>query len=253
MSKENNNYSIHGIPVLQDNIVWIWAKEKQAVVVDPAVVEPVERWLKAKGISLVGILQTHHHLDHIGGTEGLTNIWPSTAVVASKADKDRIPFQTVSIEHGDEFELMGIPIKVIEVKGHTKAHVAYYLGNDDRSNRHPALFCGDTLFGAGCGRLFEGTVLDMFKSLKRLNALPGNTKIYCAHEYTEANLKWAHSLAPGNKLISKRLTKVMKLRASNLITLPSTLDEERSTNLFLRARTVEEFASLRKNKDSWQG
>lgn len=250
MPSKRNDYEIHGLPVLQDNIIWIWVEDDQAVVIDPAISEPVLTWLKAKGLNLVSVLQTHHHQDHIGGTESLLKQWPSASVIACKADLHRIPFQTISVKDGDEYFLMGSTLKVVEVVGHTSAHVAYYLS--EKSNT-PALFCGDTLFGAGCGRLFEGTAENMYNSLQRLNLFPTNTNIYCAHEYTESNLRWAASLQPEDLLIKQRLEKVIKNRQEGLLSLPSSLQEERETNLFIRAKSLEEFATLRKDKDNWKG
>ncbi len=252
MPNEKDDHKIQAIPVLKDNIVWAWTIRDQAVIVDPAVSEPVKTWLEAKGLSLNSILQTHHHEDHIGGTENLIKHWPKASVIASKDDIKRIPFQTISVRHGRNFSLLGYPIEVLGVAGHTKAHLAYYLPRKKTGLGAPALFCGDTLFGGGCGRLFEGTPKDMFKAMQLLNSLPAETKIYCAHEYTEENLKWANSLYPKDKLIEKRLANVKKIRKDRLLTLPSTISEERRTNLFLRARTVEELANLRQNKDNWK-
>ncbi len=253
MPSKNNDYEIHALPVLQDNIIWLWVEGDQAVVVDPAISEPVENWLKARNLNLLSVLQTHHHQDHIGGTESLLKQWPAASVIASKADLHRIPFQTISVADGDEFLLMGASVKVIEVIGHTNAHVAYYLSEKNNEKTNPILFCGDTLFAAGCGRLFEGTAENMFNSFQRINSLPSNTKIYCAHEYTKLNLQWATTLQPDNLLIKERLKKVVNKRAQGELSLPSSLSEERKTNLFIQAKSVKEFTALRQNKDNWKG
>ena len=253
MTQEKNNFIIHYLPVLTDNIIWIWVKGNEAVVIDPAITEPVEAWLKKRQLNLKAVLQTHHHDDHIGGTKGLLKMWPSASVIAAKEDLDRIPFQTKSVSHGEVIDLMDNSIDVIGAKGHTKCHICYYLSDKNGPGMNPILFCGDTLFGGGCGRLFEGSPIDMFNSLKRINALPSNTKIYCAHEYTEQNLRWANSLFPEDLLIKARLQKVINRRANGLPSLPSNISEERKTNLFIRAKNVEELSQLRKHKDNWKG
>ncbi len=251
MSITNNKWSIYGIPVLEDNIIWIWFRENEAVVIDPSNTRPVIEWLEAKHLKLIGILQTHHHLDHIGGTKGLLEYWPQANVYASKADLTRIPFQTISVKEKDEFELLGGQIKVLEVPGHTKTHLAFYVPQTKEEESTPLLFCGDTLFAAGCGRLFEGTASEMYKAIQRLKCLPDETEVYCAHEYTEANLRWANSIHPENLAIKNRLQKVIKLRANGLSTLPTTISEEKETNLFIRSKNLDEFTYLRNHKDNW--
>ncbi len=251
MSMKKGNHKIHPIPVLQDNIIWVWIFQKEAVVVDPAEAIQVKTFLKANKLNLKAVLQTHHHADHIGGTPELLKEWPDAEVVASKKDINRIPFQTISVEEGDELFLMGKKIDIIELIGHTKTHISYYISSSNHNKDMPAVFCGDTLFAAGCGRLFEGTPEDMYKSLKRLNSLPEETKVYCAHEYTEANLAWANSILPEDIVIKERLEKVIKLRKNNLTTLPTSIKEERLSNLFIRANSIKELAELRKHKDEW--
>ena len=252
MRQQIKDFIIHPIPVLTDNIIWIWVKENQAVVIDPAISEPIINWLKSNELDLKAVLQTHHHEDHIGGTESLLRIWPTASVIAAKADIERIPFQTHSVINDDKLVLMGEQVKVLEVPGHTKSHVSYYLSRSKEPIPDPVLFCGDTLFGGGCGRLFEGTPNEMFTSLNRFKKLPGNTKVYCAHEYTEANLIWARSIYPEDSRIKERLQNVKKQRAQGLSSLPSTITEERETNLFLRAKTSKEFSELRLHKDNWK-
>jgi len=253
MKQEKTDFIIHPIPVLKDNIIWIWVKGNQAVVIDPAISAPVITWLEKKSLELNSVLQTHHHEDHIGGTEELLRFWPSASVIAAKDDLKRIPFQTQSILDNEVFALLGEELKVIAVPGHTHHHVAYYLFGSRKTNKNPVLFCGDALFGGGCGRLFEGTPSQMFHSLSRINMLPGNTKVYCAHEYTEDNLKWAISLNPEDLSIKTRLKEVIRKRSKGLLTIPSTLSEERKSNLFIRSKNQEEFYKLRLHKDNWRG
>ena len=242
------------LPVLQDNVVWIWARGDEAIVVDPAVAEPVRQWLVDRKLELTAVLQTHHHADHIGGTPDLLRQWPSAAVIAAAADQERIPFQTMSVEPGMQLELLGQPVSVIDVRAHTRAHLAYVLPKGcSPEHPTPVLFCGDTLFGAGCGRLFEGSAEDMHLALKRLQDLPDDTIVHCAHEYTEGNLRWAHALRPDDQAIAARLSTVQDLRSRGSLSLPSTMGEERRTNLFLRACSVQELRELRLHKDSWSG
>ena len=250
MLKQKNEFTIHPIPVLQDNIVWIWVHNFNAVVIDPSISSPVKEWLLNNNLSLKAILQTHHHEDHIGGTQELLKEWPDAQVIASKKELNRIPFQTYSVEDNDTFHLLDSEIKVIEVNGHTNNHLAFYISKEN--SKYNVLFPGDTLFGAGCGRLLEGTPSQMFESLNKLNSLPGNTKIYSAHEYTENNLKWALSLKTTDISIIKRLRDVQNKRQEGIPSLPSTISEERNTNLFLQAKNVAELTMLRRHKDNWK-
>ena len=250
MLEKKSEFTIYPIPVLQDNIVWVWVHNCNAVVVDPSISAPVEKWLLEKDLTLKAILQTHHHDDHIGGTQNLIKRWPEAEVIASKKELKRIPFQTFSVDDNDIFHLMDSVIKVIEVNGHTNNHIAFYITKVNAKNN--ILFPGDTIFGAGCGRLLEGTPFQMFESLYKLNSLPDNTKIYSAHEYTENNLRWALTLEPKNISIIERLKYIQNIRQKGMSSLPSTLSEERKTNLFLRAKNVEEFAMLRNHKDNWK-
>tara|TARA_Y100001968_G_scaffold285493_1_gene285516 strand:- start:1860 stop:2615 length:756 start_codon:yes stop_codon:yes gene_type:complete len=250
MLEKKSEFTIHPITVLQDNIVWVWVHNCNAIVVDPSISSPVIQWLRDKNLSLQAILQTHHHDDHIGGTKELVKRWPQAAVIASKNDIKRIPFQTFSVVNNDIFYLMGSKIQVIKVSGHTSNHIAFYISN--KNAQQNILFPGDTLFGGGCGRLLEGTAAEMFESLYKLNSFPADTKIYPAHEYTEDNLKWALTLKPKDISISKRLKQVQKKRKKGITSLPSTISEERKTNLFLRAKNVEEFSTLRRHKDNWK-
>ena len=233
------------IPVLRDNYVIVLQRDDRVVVVDPAVSEPVVIALRQRGLTLEAILQTHHHSDHIGGTAGLLQEWPAAVVIAAAADRERIPLQTRGVTDGDQLELLDQPLQVLAVPGHTRAHIAFWLPESGD------LFCGDALFAAGCGRMFEGTPEQMHSSLQRLAALPEATRVWCAHEYTEGNLRWACHEAPGNAAIAERLEQVQRLRAAGQATLPSTIGLEQRTNLFLQATSPAELARLRRSKDSW--
>ena len=242
----NKDQEIIGLRVLNDNVVWLWKKNKNVVVIDPAISQPVIKYLKENDLNLEAILQTHHHADHIGGTENLIKEWPKVKVIASKEEKDRIPFQNLSVKDGDNLKLMGEEVFVMEVIGHTRSHIAFYL-----NYKTPILFIGDTLFSAGCGRVFEGTHEEMYSSLKKIKLLPKNTLIYCAHEYTKSNLLWALGLEPEDQDIRKKLIEVENKIALNKLTIPFKLEEEMKINLFLRAGNLKEFSYLRANKDSW--
>ncbi len=242
----NKEQNIIGIRVLNDNVIWLWKNKKSAVVIDPALSQPVIEYLKVNNLNLEAILQTHHHSDHIGGTRELIKEWPNAKVIASEKEKDRIPFQNLSVKDNDKLQLLNEEVQVIEVIGHTRSHIAFYC-----NKKVPFLFIGDTLFSAGCGRVFEGTYKQMYKSIIRIRDLPKNTLIYCAHEYTKSNLLWALDLEPENQNLKKKLNEVEKKLSLNELTIPFLLDEEMKINLFLRAQNLEEFTFLRANKDSW--
>lgn len=241
------------IPVLNDNYVFVLHGDGPgtAVVVDPAVAEPVISWLEQRQLELVAILHTHHHHDHIGGTPGLLQRWPAAAVIASSADRERIPLQTRGVGDGDVFELLGRRVEVLAVPGHTAHHIAFHLPPSGGDAGH--LFCGDTLFAGGCGRLFEGTPEQMHQSLQRLGALPDATQVWCAHEYTAGNLRWAAAERPEDTAIQARLQEVLALREQQQPTIPSRIALEKATNLFLRAADAAELRRRRGSKDLWRG
>jgi hydroxyacylglutathione hydrolase len=234
------------IPVLSDNYVFVIERGQQAAVVDPAVADPVIAALEAKGLELTAILHTHHHSDHIGGTPGLLERWPQARVIASAADRLRIPLQTEGVRGGDHVSLLGEDVQVLDVPGHTRAHIAYVLPESGH------LYCGDTLFAGGCGRLFEGTAEQMHSSLQVLAALPAETRVWCAHEYTASNLTWAAELQPEDQAIAVRLAEVLERRHQGLPTIPSSIGLERATNLFVRAPNPGALAELRQSKDHWR-
>lgn len=237
------------IPVLRDNYVFVVDDGQAAFVVDPAVAGPVIRWLDAHRLELVAVLHTHHHNDHIGGTQGLLRRWPRAAVVAARDDRARIPLQTVGVADGDRFTLLGRQVEVLGVPGHTRCHIAFHMESPDGAGGE--LFCGDALFAGGCGKLSEGTPQQMHESLQRLAALPDDTRVWCAHEYTAHNLRWAHAVAPADGAILRRLEEVLATRAEGRPTIPSSIGLERATNLFLRAPDAESFARLRRSRDGW--
>ena len=247
------NSTLHALPVLQDNVVWVWTRGQEAVVVDPAVASPVQDWLTSRGLELKAVLQTHHHPDHIGGTLALLQHWPTADVVASANDRERIPFQTISVKGGDQLRLLNTDGQVIDVAAHTRAHLAFVITADADPAVGPLVFTGDTLFAGGCGRLFEGSASDMHTALQRLNALPAETKVCCAHEYTEANLRWAVEQRPDDSTIAARLEDVRQRRSRGELSLPSSIALERATNLFLQADTPDALAELRVHKDRWRG
>ena len=217
---------ISALPAFTDNYIWLLQdhRTQRCAVVDPGDAAPVLAWLDAHpGWVLSDILITHHHHDHVGGVERLKQL--SGATVYGPASEN-IPARDVALEDNDSVSVLGWDFDVYAVPGHTLGHIAYY--------HHGLLFCGDTLFAAGCGRLFEGTPEQMHHSLSRLAALPEDTLVYCTHEYTLSNLKFAAAVEPGNADIAARLEKVTRQRQNGVMTLPSTLALEKLTNPFLR-------------------
>lgn len=225
---------IHQIPVMRDNYVYLLheADADLTAALDPAVHEPVLEALKQKGWTLTHILNTHHHNDHVGGNLALKEATGCT-IVGAKIDNYRIPGIDIEVSDGEFFALGGAIANVMEVPGHTKGHIVYWFDASD------ALFCGDTMFAMGCGRLSEGTAEELWASLTKLMALPDKTRIYCAHEYTQANGAFALSVEPGNEALVNRMKEVNAKRAKGISTVPSLLGEERSTNPFLRPNSSE--------------
>lgn len=255
---------LHALPILDDNYVWLLVDGARAVAVDPGRAEPVLACLDRLGASLSDILVTHHHGDHVGGVDGLRRAFPDVRVFGP-ADA-RLPAIDRVVAEGDTVDLpaVGLAFAVLAVPGHTLSHVAYHGGG--------LLFCGDTLFSAGCGRLFEGTPVQMLHSLDRLAALPAGTLVCCGHEYTLDNLAFAAAAEPGNRHVGQRIDEVAALRAGGQPSLPSTLAGERLVNPFLRidqaqvratlhslrglppdAGRAEAFAALREWKDGFRG
>tara|TARA_R100001244_G_scaffold116183_3_gene86293 strand:- start:30326 stop:31132 length:807 start_codon:yes stop_codon:yes gene_type:complete len=220
---------IDALPAFSDNYIWLLQdlEQRRCAVVDPGDAAPVEAWLAANpGWQLSDILITHHHFDHVGGVERLKS---ATGARVLGPAQENIPARDLPLSEGDSVEVLGQRLRVLEVPGHTLGHIAYYQAEQQW------LFCGDTLFAAGCGRLFEGTAEQMHASLSRLAALPGQTAVYCTHEYTLSNLRFAQAVEPNNPQIAQRLQEVSAWRAAGQISLPSTVALERATNPFLRS------------------
>jgi hydroxyacylglutathione hydrolase len=229
------------IPLLRDNYGYLVVCQDTnvAAIIDPSEADPVLQRAEQEKVELNAILNTHHHRDHTGGNEGLLAA-ENLDVYGHKSDAERIHGLTHGVDEGDEVRVGELTGKVLFVPGHTKGHVAYLFGN--------ALFCGDTLFVAGCGRLFEGTPEQMHASLSKLMALPDDTKVYCGHEYTETNLRFALTLEPKNYKIAAKYEKVQGLRSRGLATVPSTIAEEKETNPFLRWDSKEINETLKRDR-----
>lgn len=218
------------IPVLNDNYVYVLhdSGSGSTAAVDPAVAGPVLDAISVQGWRLDFILNTHHHGDHVGGNRELKQK-TGCKVVGAKADRHRIPGIDIEVEDGDSFRLGETVFNVIATPGHTSGHVVYYSADAG------VVFCGDTLFAMGCGRLFEGTAGEMWESLKKLKALPGSTRVYCAHEYTLNNGRFALTVEPENTALQQRMTEARRMRSEGLPTVPFTIGEELATNPFFRA------------------
>ena len=218
------------LPAFTDNYIWMLHDGRQAIVVDPGEAAPVEQALHRWGLTLQAILVTHHHAGHVGGVDALRT---ATGAQVYGPAREHIPEPLVRLAQGDTVNVLGLQFQVIDVPGHTAGHIAYYCPDMDSA---PLLFCGDTLFSGGCGRLFEGTPAQMLDSLDRLAALPGNTRVCCTHEYTLSNLKFARAVEPGNAALLHYSSQCEALRAQNQPTLPSQMALERDINPFLRVR-----------------
>jgi hydroxyacylglutathione hydrolase len=217
------------LPAFTDNYIWMLHDGASAIVVDPGEAAPVEAALDAQGLQLAGILVTHHHADHVGGVNALRK--RLNGPVFGPAHES-IPGPYTPLEAGDHASLLGLEFEVLDVPGHTSGHIAYL--HHPRNDDSPILFSGDTLFSAGCGRLFEGTPEQMHASLARLAALPGNTRVCCGHEYTLANLRFAQAVEPRNQRIAEHAAWSRAQRERGLPTLPSRIEREREINPFLR-------------------
>jgi len=237
---------IVAVPVLTDNYVWLIHNDEtgETAAVDPSVSEPVLDAAAARGWSVTQVLNTHWHPDHTGGNEGIKAATGCT--ITAPAEAKRVSQVDRVVVEGDRVTVAGAECVVWEIPAHTAGHIAYYFEDEGM------IFVGDTMFAMGCGRLFEGTAEQMYSNLQRIAALPGDIRIYCGHEYTLANARFAAHAEPQNEAVSARLDQVKGLRDRGLITLPTTVAEERGTNPFVRASNVAEFARLRAEKDSFR-
>ncbi len=251
---------IHMFPCLQDNYGFLIhdSISGATATVDTPEIGPIEAALAEKGWSLTHILNTHHHFDHAGGNEALKKSH-GCIVVGPAADAERIPGIDVAVADGEDYEFGTVQIRVFDVPGHTRGHIAYYLAAAE------AAFVGDTIFALGCGRLFEGTPALMWNSIQKLMGLPDATKIYCAHEYTQSNARFAITVDPDNAELIERAQQIDELRARGIPTVPTTIGLEKATNPFLRpeasslratlgmqdADAVAVFAETRRRKDSF--
>ena len=225
---------IHQIPCLQDNYGFLVHDPETGATatIDTPEVAPINQALAAKGWRLTHILNTHHHFDHAGGNEELKAQW-NCQVVGAAIDAERIPGIDVALADGDTLTLGSKQARIIEVPGHTSGHIAYYFAADE------VAFVGDTLFALGCGRLFEGTPQQMSESLAKIMALPDETTVYCAHEYTEANAAFAVTMEPANPALQQRVKEIQSLRAAGKPTVPTSIGLERATNPFVRSDSAE--------------
>lgn len=219
--------SVITVPAFEDNYLWLIHNGAQAAVVDPGDAAPILAALAANDLSLVAILLTHHHADHIGGVPELLKRYH---IPVYGPRHENIPHVTHPLSEGDIAIIaeLDLAMSVLDAPGHTRGHITYYSASQHW------LFCGDTLFGGGCGRLFEGTPAQMASSLEKLAALPDETQVYCAHEYTLANLRFALEVEPGNQILALRMQVEQEKRRHGQPTIPSTIGQEKATNPFLR-------------------
>lgn len=235
------------VPVLSDNYAWLIHDDAsgETVAVDPGEAAPVQAAAAQRGWRIDQVWTTHWHPDHVGGNEALRTAGARITGPAREAAK--IPTLDAAVDEGDVVHIGGAVAQVLHVPGHTAGHIAFHLADDQ------AIFTGDTLFALGCGRLFEGTPAEMFANMQRYAALPDATRVYCGHEYTQSNGRFALSVEPDNAALIERMRAVDAARAAGEATVPTTIGLERATNPFLRARDTDEFAKLRAGKDNFKG
>lgn len=224
------------IPLLSDNYGYLLIDPdtSRAAIVDCSEAGPVLMEVERRKLRLEAILSTHHHFDHVGGNTEIAAAVPGIRVLGSRADVSRVPALTEPLADGDAFEVIGRRGRALFIPAHTSGHLAYFFADEG-----PDVFTGDTLFAAGCGRLFEGSPAQMMQSLAKLTALPDATRVWCGHEYTEKNLRFAHDLEPANADIAAKLERVAAQRKTGAPTVPSTIGEEKRTNPFVRSESAE--------------
>jgi len=234
------------IPCLQDNYSYLIIDEekKNACVIDPSESEPIIKYLEQHKINLKFILNTHHHFDHVGGNNKLKNRY-NAKIIGYKDDKERIPEIDILLENNETWKYEKFQAKIIHIPGHTTGHICFYFFEQK------IVFTGDTLFSLGCGRIFEGTYSQMFKSLNKLKKLPLDTKIFCGHEYTLQNSKFCSLHDSNNENLKKKIIEIKKKIGNNLPTIPSTIKDELECNIFLRSNNLETFSKLRELKDNF--
>ena len=235
------------VPVLSDNYAWLIHDDAsgETVAVDPGEAAPVQAAAAQRGWRIDQVWTTHWHPDHVGGNAALRAAGARITGPAREAAK--IPTLDATVDEGDVVRIGGSVAQVLHVPGHTAGHIAFHLADDQ------AIFTGDTLFALGCGRLFEGTPAEMFANMQRYAALPDATRVYCGHEYTQSNGRFALSVEPDNAALVERMRDVDAARAAGEATVPTTIGLERATNPFLRAGDADEFAKLRSGKDNFKG
>ena len=237
---------IHIIPCLQDNYSYIIHDQSNnyACVIDPSEAEPIINFVKKKNLKLKYILNTHHHYDHVGGNERLKKEFGSK-IIGFKGDKHRIPLIDIELEDQEIWTSNNFETKIFHIPGHTSGHICFHFYKNN------FLFTGDTLFSLGCGRIFEGTYNEMFNSLKVIKNLPEDTLIYCGHEYTKKNAEFCLKYDPNNNELIEKIAQIKKSISKGNPTIPSTLREEITCNIFLKAKDVEMFSKLRDLKDNF--
>ncbi|MDO4697079.1 MAG: hydroxyacylglutathione hydrolase [Pasteurellaceae bacterium] len=229
------------IPALTDNYIWILQQDQNAMVFDPSEAQPVLQFLAGKRLDLAAILLTHNHHDHTGGVAEIRAAFPDVPVYGPEETN---ALRTETVQPEQRFELLGLNIDVIESAGHTTGHISYLINRE-------YLFCGDSLFSGGCGRVFTGDYQAQFDALQRFKQLPDFVEVFPAHEYTQSNLKFAEAVMPPSCYLLEIQEQVDILRANHRPSLPTTIEKEKRINPFLQAETLDEFIALRKQKDQF--